>query len=278
MCKRPWMRSCLVTFCMLTVISLLLTGGATYGQSQLPTSTPEAEIPSETVIPSSTPGSVKQLMIGTNRGRVTGGGSETWEYVARVGELLTIEVEPDAALDPMLTLYNPENEELAFDDDIIPDVDVGSRIEELLIPATGTYRIEVGSWEDSPGGSYTITLTTIMPVIPTSNPTTLPDDASSTVVPGPQPGPTVTPTVVPIILHTVTIMNNTDCSLYATMGTTAFMIPGNSITTASVQPGKYRLLGEGVSPTRGKCHTDPVCPPYNVEDNLTIPLNWGTCP
>jgi len=113
--------------------------------------------------------------IGTQRGEIEVGGGETWAFEGEEGMIVTIRVLADRPagrqadneerlernlFDTYLYVYGPDGELIAENDDNedLPDEDVEKTNSSVTItlPVTGTYTIEVRSWDDRSGGRYTL--------------------------------------------------------------------------------------------------------------------------
>lgn len=127
-----------------------------------------------TLTPTATLAVRHTAQVGENIGQIKVGGGEVWTYEGHAGEALVIRVMADlpagtqtnaveraelGLLDTRMILRGPsgfvvENN----DDELIPEDDperTNSRI-EVILPADGTYEIEVRSYADESGGSYTL--------------------------------------------------------------------------------------------------------------------------
>lgn len=107
---------------------------------------------------------------GANLGEIFIGGGEAWEYFGVEGEVLTIEVRADnpaneasseerieqGLLDTYVNVYAPDGRLIASGDDIDPGILTDTQISELVLDEDGVYTIEVRSWSDLNGGTYTL--------------------------------------------------------------------------------------------------------------------------
>lgn len=130
--------------------------------------------PSPTFTPSPTP-PLDLAVYGENRGRIAIGGGQRWEIDGRQGDILTIEVRADRpandgtsrtfdpnGLDTLVIVRDPDGNIIAENDDAVPNevsLHTDSRIDNLILPVTGIYQIEVRSWNDQTGGAYTLIVT-----------------------------------------------------------------------------------------------------------------------
>lgn len=138
--------------------------------SLTPSVTPTPSI-TPTVMATATPQDGGQLRLGSAvQGSVPVGGREQWVFDAREGDVIMLEatallpkrngrVINQGGLDIFVTLYQPDGTVLTTADDINPGIITDARIEALTLPANGTYRIEISSFEPNIGGEYTLLLT-----------------------------------------------------------------------------------------------------------------------
>ncbi|MBK8031743.1 MAG: protein kinase [Chloroflexi bacterium] len=109
-----------------------------------PTPSPEPTVP-----PAGT------LEIGSNGGEIAIGDGDVWLFEGRAGQTITFDI--DASWDTTLTIYRENGLVLAANDDD-PGGGTSSYIEELVLPATEIYRVEVRSYNDQSGGRYVLKL------------------------------------------------------------------------------------------------------------------------
>ncbi len=89
-------------------------------------------------------------------GRLPGNGEHTWEFEGQQGDEIRIAMRAVSGdVDSYLQLYSPDDELLIYDDDSGEDFD--ALIEYYVLPANGTYRIEVSDISGEPG-EYELTL------------------------------------------------------------------------------------------------------------------------
>lgn len=126
-------------------------------------------VPTPTTSP--TPEPVGEAQIGENQGKTEISGGQVWTYTGVANEVLRISVIADRpartaeeqdrdalGFDTLVNIYAPDGRRIAEDDDIEDGVITNSLIERVRLPANGVYRIEVRSWADESGGSYTLTI------------------------------------------------------------------------------------------------------------------------
>jgi hypothetical protein len=125
-------------------------------------------------MPTVPPTEAGQVLPGANRGQIPVGGAQLWSYFGRAGEIVTIRANAERPangasereqrerelLDTYLVVYAPDGTDLAMANDIEPGALTDSLIQDLALPASGRYAIEVRSWEDRTGGVYTLKLIT----------------------------------------------------------------------------------------------------------------------
>lgn len=135
---------------------------------------PIGELPELTPTPTPVAAS-DEAIIGTQRGETEVGGGETWAFEGEEGMMVTIRVLADRPagrqtdneerleqrlFDTYLYVYGPDGTLIAENDDNedLPDEDpekTNSSV-TLTLPETGTYTIEIRSWDDRSGGRYTL--------------------------------------------------------------------------------------------------------------------------
>lgn len=107
---------------------------------------------------------------GNQRGSIGFNDSAFWTYSGVAGEVITIRVEADqpsnnigdrtGTLDTMLRVYAPDGSLLAEEDDIVNGNITDSELVDLVLPYTGVYYIQVGSYNGETRGSFTLILET----------------------------------------------------------------------------------------------------------------------
>ena len=88
----------------------------------------------------------------TQSGQVFAGSSDQWLFTGQAGQVISIDV--NGNFDTILTVLDAFGNVLAFNDDF--DAVTHSRIENLIIPANGTYRFVVAGYSPDANGNYTI--------------------------------------------------------------------------------------------------------------------------
>ncbi|MBZ0307135.1 MAG: hypothetical protein K8I82_13780 [Anaerolineae bacterium] len=126
-----------------------------------------------TPTPTATPaGEARQAELGDQRGELPVGGGEVWTYEGEAGEIISISIRADdpandttieereaqGLLDLYTYIYDPDGDLLVEFDDIETGTLTDVQIDELELPASGTYRIEVRSWDNTNGGGYTLSI------------------------------------------------------------------------------------------------------------------------
>ena len=82
------------------------------------------------------------------------------ELVAGDTVILTVETDSTSSLDPTVGLFDSVGNEVAFNDDAGFESGLDNGFDsqlEVTVNETGTYYIEIGSYQDASGGSYTVT-------------------------------------------------------------------------------------------------------------------------
>ena len=90
---------------------------------------------------------------GTNEGRITLGWSQRWPYNGQADERLTIKTV--AEWDTVITLYDPNGNQIGYNDDDDQLPNLNSRI-NMPLPETGQYIIEIRGFDDTEGGPYSL--------------------------------------------------------------------------------------------------------------------------
>lgn len=88
-------------------------------------------------------------------GTLARGGSQTWTFTARAGDVVTIDVE-SSAFDTVAELQDPTGRQLARNDD--GGSGTNSRIDGVRLDRAGLHRIIVTSYASSGSGRYTVRL------------------------------------------------------------------------------------------------------------------------
>lgn len=103
------------------------------------------------------------LSLGTQSGEIPVGGAAVWTFEADGGEILTLFALPDSfGIDPFLRVRDPSGTVIALDDD--SGGAVSAFLGHVLLPERGTYRVEVGSFQNLTSGSYQLTATAGLPL------------------------------------------------------------------------------------------------------------------
>jgi WD40 repeat protein len=151
-----------------------------------------------TVTPPIPPRPVLTAQVGEQHGKVAIGDHQTWAYAGRAGESLTIQVNADQpcnwetppesvptseinCLDTLVLVKMPDGQDMNFNslvgmfepttcNDIEPGTNTNSRIDDLMLPEDGTYRITVSGFRFETGGVYTLTIESTPPEVNTSPP------------------------------------------------------------------------------------------------------------
>ncbi len=115
-----------------------------------------------------------EAVIGENRGGFDEGGANIWKYKGTAGEVLTLMAvaenpannsdqatrEKDRLLDTVLVVYDPTNQVIAYNDDIVDAVLTNSFLRYVELKTDGTYTIKVANWftkkGDETGGHFTL--------------------------------------------------------------------------------------------------------------------------
>lgn len=93
-------------------------------------------------------------------GQIRNGQTQTWQFVARAGAMLSVYVQAvDASLDPVITLVGMSGEVLLTNDDMIPGSETNALIEGFTVPRNGTYNLRVSGFNMTEG-AYQLTLFT----------------------------------------------------------------------------------------------------------------------
>jgi C-terminal processing protease CtpA/Prc len=95
---------------------------------------------------------------GSVEGELAAGERQRWRLILEDDLTVTIALTgEDGTLDTYLRVYNDAGDLVAENDDIVPGQDISSLITGLDLPK-GTYVIEVGTFQDSSAGRYTLTV------------------------------------------------------------------------------------------------------------------------
>ncbi len=162
-------------------------------------------VPTVTLTPTltATPSAIRAAIVGPNTGSVPLGGYEMWTYEGRAGEVLTIRANADnpasgidgservrlGLLDTYVIIQDTTGNILAEADDIVNVQNTDSLIENLALPADGSYSIIVQSFEFATAGEYTLVIESRLPGTPTA---TLPPSETPIITPLPTLTPSAT--------------------------------------------------------------------------------------
>lgn len=109
------------------------------------------------------------VQLGENRGAIAAGDRDAWAFVGQAGAALRIAVYADkpaneytlqervrrGLLDTVLIVHGPDGQIIAESNDIKPGI-TDSRVDRLVLTASGTYVIEIRSLGEQLGGWYTL--------------------------------------------------------------------------------------------------------------------------
>ncbi|MGB1285513.1 MAG: protein kinase domain-containing protein [Aggregatilineales bacterium] len=122
---------------------------------------------------------------GIHRGSFEVGGGNVWIYEGTAGEVISLRSAADnppngvddAArrvelnmLDTRMNVYAPDGSVIADNDDIATGTITDSQIENLELPVDGSYRIDIRSFDDGTGSTYTLYIGTNDVPMPTATP------------------------------------------------------------------------------------------------------------
>ncbi|MBI1276811.1 MAG: hypothetical protein GC179_01650 [Anaerolineaceae bacterium] len=117
-----------------------------------------------------------EAVVGENRGGFDEGGANIWKYNGKAGEVLTLMAaaenpanntdnetrQQNRLLDTVLVVYDPTNQVIAYNDDIVDAVLTNSFLRYVELKTDGVYSIKVTNWftenGDETGGHFTLTL------------------------------------------------------------------------------------------------------------------------
>jgi hypothetical protein len=201
-----------------------------------------------------------EAVVGENRGGFDEGGANVWTYKGTAGEVLTLQAiaddpannandetrHKDRLLDTVLVVYDPTNQVIAFNDDIVDAVLTNSFLRHVELKTDGTYKIKVTNWYveqgNETGGHFTLIVDS------TKNP---PKDTKVTakIIGKLATASDVMDEVNSIIkdgdTHTVMLINPSYCTISgATLGSLKFDLKPYSGITVQMSVGSYHLKGE----------------------------------
>jgi WD40 repeat protein len=95
----------------------------------------------------------------SSQGFIEVGQGELWSFEGEEGQEVTIDLTAETtSLDPYLILIGPDGEVIAENDDVDPGVVIDSRLEGIILPASGSYTIVARGYDETSVGAYTISL------------------------------------------------------------------------------------------------------------------------
>ncbi len=204
-----------------------------------------------------------ELAIGENKGGFDEGGANVWKYKGTAGEVLTLMAvaenpanntdnatrEKDRLLDTVLVVYDPTNQVIAYNDDIVDAVLTNSFLRYVELKTDGTYTVKVANWfnekGDETGGHFNLMVY--------SNKKPTQDKKTATKIIGKLETATDVMDEVDAIIedfdtHTVMLINPSYCTITnATFGDLKFDLKPYSGIVVTVPVGSYRLKGKSDS-------------------------------
>lgn len=111
---------------------------------------------------------------GSVSGTLTAGESDDWTFSGVQGQVLSFDLDGD--FDTTLTVLNSQGDQVAFNDD--SGDSTNSRIDALVLRAADTYTLRVGSFDDSAGGDYTLSIISPQASTPSTRTIALNDDVN----------------------------------------------------------------------------------------------------
>lgn len=202
-----------------------------------------------------------ELVIGENKGGFDEGGANVWKYKGTAGETLTLMAvaenpanntdnatrEKDRLLDTVLVVYDPTNQVIAYNDDIVDAVLTNSFLRAIELKVDGTYTIKVANWYtekgDETGGHFTL--------MAYSNTAEASSEAVTPKILGRLDTATEVMDELNSIIensdtHTVMLINPSYCTIKkASFGGLKFDLKPYSGIVVRVPQGSYRLKGSG---------------------------------
>ena len=232
-----------------------------------------------------------EAVVGENKGGFDDGGANIWKYKGTAGEVLTLMAvaetpanntdnatrEKDRLLDTVLVVYDPTNQVIAYNDDIVDAVLTNSFLRYVELKTDGVYSIKVGNWYtkkgDETGGHFSLMVY--------SNKTPPKDTKVATKIVGKLKTATdvmdnVDAMIKDFDTHTVMLINPSYCTITgATFADLKFDLKPYSGITVTVPVGTYRLKGKGDS---CDLNTDYIQVP-EASTVMVVPINLdGTRP
>jgi hypothetical protein len=204
-----------------------------------------------------------EAVVGENKGGFDDGGANIWKYKGKAGEVLMLMAvaenpanntdqatrEKNRLLDTVLVVYDPTNQVIAYNDDIVDAVLTDSFLRYVELKTDGTYTIKVGNWYtkqgDETGGHFRLM------VYSTMTPSTDKKPASK-IIGKLRTASDVMDKLTTIIedfdTYTVMLINPTFCTITdASFGDISFDMKPYSGIVVRVPVGTYRLDGKGDS-------------------------------
>jgi hypothetical protein len=202
-----------------------------------------------------------ELVIGENRGGFDEGGANIWKYKGTAGENLTLMVaaenpanntdnetrQKNRLLDTVLVVYDPTNQVIAYNDDIVDAVLTDSFLRAVQLKVDGTYTIKVANWftenGDETGGHFTLAAYS-------NKAEATPEKITPKIVGQLKTATDVMDELEAIIknsdTHTVMLINPSYCTITGgTFGDLKFNLKPYSGIVVTVPDGSYRLKGNG---------------------------------
>lgn len=204
-----------------------------------------------------------ELIIGENRGGFDEGGANIWKYKGSAGERLTLMVaaenpanntdnetrQKNRLLDTVLVVYDPTNQVIAYNDDIVDAVLTDSFLRAVELKVDGTYTVKVTNWftenGDETGGHFTM-------MVYSNKAEATPEKITPKIVGKLNTATEVMDQLDAIIknsdTHTVMLINPSYCTITGgTFGDLKFNLKPYSGIVVTVPDGSYVLRGKGDS-------------------------------
>jgi hypothetical protein len=202
-----------------------------------------------------------EAKIGENLGGFDEGGANIWTYKGTAGEVLTLQAIAEnpanntdqetrhnkRLLDTVLVVYDPQNQVIAYNDDIVDAVLTNSLLRSVTLTTDGTYRIKVTNWYlesgNETGGHFVLVLGSHKIPPKDVKPTTkiLGKIETATEVMD-----KLDAIVKDFDTHTVMLINPSYCSITgATFGDLKFDLKPYSGIVVQVPVGSYHLKSKG---------------------------------
>lgn len=202
-----------------------------------------------------------ELVIGENKGGFDEGGANIWKYKGTAGETLTLMAaaenpanntdnetrQKNRLLDTVLVVYDPTNQVIAYNDDIVDAVLTNSFLRSVELKVDGTYTVKVTNWftenGDETGGHFTL-------MVYSNKAEATPEKITPKIVGHLNSATEVMDELNGIIknsdTHTVMLINPSYCTIKnATFGDLKFNLEPYSGIVVTVPDGWYSLNGKG---------------------------------